>query len=204
MTDRTEQFPTPDKPDWPKWARPFLEALATGVTHTTAAKLAQVSRTTPYRLCDQDPDFTAAYKQALDAGADMLVDEVRRRAFEGVDEPVIYQGQMQGSWVDGEGRPASAEDEGARFIPLTVKKYSDNLLMFLVKARRPEFRDKGTVELSGPGGGPMQLQHQAKVDVHAHIEQYAGEFLAAAEHQLREEACRASGLPASGLPPHGP
>jgi hypothetical protein len=118
-----------------------------------------------------------------------LVDEVRRWAYEGVDEPVIYQGQLQVYWADAEGRPAKEGIDGARFIPLTVKWYSDNLLMFLVKARRPEFRDKGTVELSGPAGGPMQMQHQGKVDIHAHIKQYAGEFLAAAQHQLREVLC---------------
>ncbi len=39
-----------------------------------------------------------------------------------------------------------------------ITKYSDTLLIFLAKARMPEFRDKSQVEMSGPDGAPMQVQ----------------------------------------------
>lgn len=47
--------------------------------------------------------------------------EIQRRAIEGVDHPVIYQG----------------------VITDTYKQYSDNLLMFRVKRLDPEYRDTG-------------------------------------------------------------
>ncbi len=39
-----------------------------------------------------------------------------------------------------------------------ITKYSDTLLIFLAKARMPEFREKQQFEMSGPGGSPMQVQ----------------------------------------------
>ncbi len=81
-----------------------------------------------------DEAFATAWDEALDAGTDALEDEAVRRAHEGVEEPVFYQGE-----------------EVAR-----VRKYSDNLLMFLLKGRRPErFRER--TEISGPGGGPVRV-----------------------------------------------
>ena len=56
---------------------------------------------------------------------DTLEMEARRRASLGVEEPVYYQGQVVGY----------------------VRKYSDVLLMFLLKAQRPEkFRDNHKID----------------------------------------------------------
>ena len=44
-----------------------------------------------------------------------------------------------------------------------VQKYSDLLLIFLLKARRPDmYRERWTGELSGPGGKPL---HPEPVDL---------------------------------------
>ena len=65
---------------------------------------------------------------------DDMETEARRRGV-GYDEPVFYKGEVVG----------------------TVKKYSDLLLIFMLKHRRPEvFADKSMVV--GPGGGPLQVQ----------------------------------------------
>ena len=54
--------------------------------------------------------------------------EIRRRAIEGVDHPVIHQG----------------------VITATYKQYSDNLLMFRAKRLDPEYRDNPRVLPGAP------------------------------------------------------
>ena len=64
--------------------------------------------------------------------------EARRRALTGVEEPVYYKGE--------------AVDRTA--------KYSDTLLIFLLKAHRPEkFRDNVSAEHSCKDGGPIQEEN---------------------------------------------
>ena len=54
--------------------------------------------------------------------------EARRRAVTGIDKPVFFKGEVVGS----------------------ITKYSDSLLMFLLKAHRPQkFRDCGKVKHTG-------------------------------------------------------
>jgi hypothetical protein len=85
-----------------------------------ACRAAGVGRATVYRLRDGDEKFAAAWDEAAEDGTVLLKLECRRRAVEGVDRPVFYKGQQVG----------------------TVKEYSDRLLIFLLKAARPEkYRD---------------------------------------------------------------
>ena len=72
--------------------------------------------------------------------SEVLIDEATRRAVDGVEEPVdFYKGKAGG----------------------TVNRYSDNLLMFLIKAKRPEYRDSSRVTLgidsAGAGDGDPKL-----------------------------------------------
>lgn len=114
----------------------FLEALAEGLTISGAAKQAGVPRRTVYNWRDADPDFAKAWIEAEDAGADRLEDEALRRAVSGLVEPVYYGGKEVGE----------------------VRKYSDTLLVFLLKARRPDkYRDRVSTELSGPNGAALSL-----------------------------------------------
>ena len=98
----------------------FLSALAQGCTVTSAAQAAGVARTTVYEW-RADPDFETAWQAAEDAGVDILEQEAMRRACDGVEKPVYRGGEVVGHVTD----------------------YSDSMLMFLLKARRPEkFTDK--------------------------------------------------------------
>jgi hypothetical protein len=99
-----------------KTKRPFLEALAETANVSLACRLAGVGRRTVYSWRAADPEFAKAWGAALEIGCDALEDEAVRRALSGVEEPVFYQGTRRG----------------------TIRKYSDQLLMFLLKARRPE------------------------------------------------------------------
>jgi len=111
----------------------FLDVLRHTGNITAAATVLGMNRDTYYEWVKKDPTFRAAAEDAMDEGIDRLLIEVRRRAVDGVDEPVGFY----------KGKPGAF-----------VKRYSDNLLMFLVKARRPEYRDNYRGELHGHMGGP--------------------------------------------------
>jgi hypothetical protein len=105
----------------------FLKALADTGSVTTAVAVAGTSRTRVYEQRKKDTTFAAAWDDAEEIATDRLEHEARRRAIEGVAEPVVSAGKL----VRG--------DDGQ---PIMVKRYSDNLLMALLKARRLPGRDR--------------------------------------------------------------
>jgi hypothetical protein len=144
------------------WSEKFLKALAETGNVWASCRQAKVSRTTVYRRREEDAAFAAAWLDALEDSSDVLEFEARRRAHDGVDEPVIYQGELCGRWIGPDGQEATKDTPGARMVPLVVKKYSDSLLTLLLKANRPgKFRDNSRVEHTSPPGSPMRLEHGA-------------------------------------------
>lgn len=99
----------------------FLAEFAQNANILLSAKRAGIDRTTVYIWLEHDQDFSFAFNQAKEDANDMLRAEVYRRAIEGVPEKVWQLGKYCGE----------------------TTKYSDTLLIFLCKARMPEFRDKG-------------------------------------------------------------
>jgi hypothetical protein len=109
------------------------------------------------------PEFAKAWEEAEQASIYSLESEATRRGYEGIDEHLTHLGRfthMQKYKRDEDGKlmqNAAGEfltepilDEKGEPIIQTVKKYSDNLLMFLMKARAPEkYRDNSRVELAG-------------------------------------------------------
>jgi hypothetical protein len=94
----------------------FLARLAEGASVHAAATAAGIGRSTAYEWREAEPEFSKAWDDAVEAGTDALEDEAIRRARDGVDEPIFYQGEKCG----------------------LVRKYSDTLLIFMLKARRRE------------------------------------------------------------------
>ena len=94
----------------------FLSILAECGNVTRAAEESECGRIMLYKIKSQDEEFSAAWEEAADIGAKRLEDEARRRAVEGWQDPVWHQGQQVG----------------------TVRKYSDTLLICLLKAHHPE------------------------------------------------------------------
>src|SRR5690349_19315445 len=90
----------------------FLKALSDSGSVTTAAAVAGTSRTRVYELRQADPAFASAWEDAEEIAADRLEDEARRRAVEGVAEPLVSAGKLV------------RDDTGQ---PVTVQRYSDNL-----------------------------------------------------------------------------
>lgn len=96
----------------------FLEAFArTGIV-LTACQQAEVSRSIVYYWQEHDADFGYRYAQTKPEADDRIRAEIFRRAVTGIKKPIYYQGQKVGE----------------------LDEYSDNLLMFMAKARMEEFR----------------------------------------------------------------
>jgi transposase InsO family protein len=105
----------------------FLKVLADTGNVTAAVAAAGTSRTRVYELRKTDPAFAASWEEAEEIVADALEAEVRRRAVEGVEEPLVSAGRIV------------RDDNGQ---PIGVRRYSDKLLLELLKKRRPP-RTKG-------------------------------------------------------------
>ena len=124
--------------------RLFLEALATGASITAAARSAGVDRRTPYKWRDGDTAFDEEWVSHFEAGTDVLEDEARRRAVEGVKRPIYHAGKRVGY----------------------VMEYSDKLLIDQLHARRPEkYRERQAIEHSGPDGGPIRFMPALTITV---------------------------------------
>lgn len=123
--------------------RAYLGALAVTGTVSAAARAANISRSNVMFWRKRDPVFAEVEKQAQEHSAELLMEEAIRRASVGTLEPVFGPlGLNAGSGVVGHKR-----------------KYSDSLMMFLLGGMMPEkFKGRQAVELSGPGGGPIQTQ----------------------------------------------
>ena len=122
------------------WKPLFLDTLRGTGNVRLAANNAGVARQVVYRARDSSATFRADWDEALEEARELLEAEARRRAAIGVDEPVFYQGQVVGH----------------------IRKYSDNLLMFLLKAHWPEkFRENVSIDqrVSGRDGGPIKTEH---------------------------------------------
>jgi len=107
--------------------RIFLSCLRITGNVRTAATAAKIGRTTHYDWLKSDPDYVLAVKDALDEAIDDLEAEAVRRAKDGVEELVLYQG-----------KPVMVDDGNGGQQPLIRKRYSDLLLIFMLKAARPQ------------------------------------------------------------------
>lgn len=141
----------------------FCAALAETCNVGKAAKAVGISRYTAYLWRQAMPDFEAAWDNALKAGLLALEDEAHRRAFEGVEDPLTHQGQFTYLYrevkdeagnvvLDEQGAPVMEPvlDERGEHKVAAVRKYSDTLAIFLLKAHAPEkYRENSKIELSG-------------------------------------------------------
>lgn len=112
-----------------------------------------MTRNGVYALRLRDAEFRRRWREAVNKSVDVLEEEARRRAVIGVEEPVFHRGEICGH----------------------VQKYSDTLLIFLLKGMRPKkYRDNWN----------GQLAIDAKMDVRATARQISAEDLDAAERQI--------------------
>jgi hypothetical protein len=106
----------------------FLAAIRQGCTVSVASRALNIDPRSFYRHKVDEPDFAEDWNAAYKEGTELLEEEARRRAAEGWDEPVFYQGEIVGY----------------------VRKYDSTLLMFTLKARdRDRYSDKSETKISG-------------------------------------------------------
>lgn len=151
-----------------KW---FFEALAEDGNATRAALVAGYETKSVYRKKRSDSAFAEAWDAAIAMAADRLEAEALRRAAHGVAKPLYYQGQpvyLYRTVVDENNVPQKDEegreirevvrDANGQPVQATEYSYSDSLMAMLLKGAKPEkYRDKSAVELTGAGGGPLEL-----------------------------------------------
>ncbi|MBO9717780.1 MAG: hypothetical protein J7507_13475 [Pseudoxanthomonas sp.] len=106
----------------------FLQVLEDTASPKQAAQACGISRRLAFEYKQNDVEFRTRWEKAIDVAMDALLDEAYRRACLGVEEPVIYQGQLSTT------RDPQTGDER----PLTVRKHSDRLLEVLLKFRYGE------------------------------------------------------------------
>ena len=111
----------------PKKQKAFLDNLSETGSVKKACEAIKISRNSFYNFRKKNKKFTEQWEEAEKRGVDALIEEARRRAHDGVDEPVYYKGDR----ID------------------TIRKYSDVLLMFLIKAKRPEYRESYQMSVDG-------------------------------------------------------
>lgn len=155
MSDVT-QNDTPKK-RWPKWARGFLASLCDLGNVRLASEAVSIERKTAYRLREADPDFATAWDAALDQAADLLEEEARRRAYDGVRRLKFDRGKpIMVPVIGDDGLMVRDKDGNVEMVPYIEHEYSDTLLIFLLKGIRPEkYRERVDTQLSGPGGAPL-------------------------------------------------
>jgi hypothetical protein len=117
----------------------FLKEFRENGNILRSAELAGIERRTVQKWRKLSPEFEALYGEALDDALDRLEEEARRRAVDGVDEPLVSAGKLV----------------------CHVRKYSDQLLTVLLKGKRPDtFRERH--EFTGKDGGPMITVDRAR------------------------------------------
>lgn len=117
--------------------RAFLAAYAHTGRVTHAAKAAQTNWRNHYNWLESDPLYADAFARAGRMAGDFLEDEAIRRALEGWDRKVFYQGQH----VDNE------------------RLYSDTLMTVLLKGAKPD-KYKDRTQLSGDASAPLEVVHK--------------------------------------------
>ena len=124
----------------------FLASLAEYGNVSRAADECGLNRPYLYQVRSENPDFAAQWEEAAKIGAARLEDEARRRAVEGWQEPVWYQGVECGA----------------------VRKYSDTLLICLLKAHHPDrYADRQRIEQKTEHSGSVAIEHALAPELEA-------------------------------------
>lgn len=113
-----------------QWQKAFLAALEQTGSVTQSAETAKISRFTVYATKRDDAAFATLWEQALDAGADALEDEARKRAFAGSD--VLLMFMLKGI------RPQKWRESRATIPPAELNKMIETELQRIAKQKEAE------------------------------------------------------------------
>lgn len=141
-TRRTPKKARAKPKEKPDWAPRFFEVLRAERMVTAACKAAEVGRSTVYDRRRNDEAFRETWDAIEQEITDALEREAFRRSTLGVERVIYHKGEEVGR----------------------EREFSDTLLIFLLKARKPEvYRENVKVVHSGPSGGPIQTKSEVDI-----------------------------------------
>lgn len=115
----------------------FIHALEKNGNVTDALHAASASRPWIYKKRKTNPEFADAFEEARACGIEVLKDEAHRRAY-GFDDPVYRTAK-----------------NGQRVKCGSVRRWSDVLLMFLIKQSDPTYREHYQIDHGNAGSRPF-------------------------------------------------
>jgi len=113
----------------------FLRMLTELPNMTAVCKLMVISPRNIAVARKKDPEFDKGVQEAMEQGYDMIEEEARRRAVDGVMEPIFFRGEEVGA----------------------VRKYSDQLLIMLLKGYKPKKFNPGVKITAGNEGEKVSM-----------------------------------------------
>lgn len=123
----------------------FLDAYRDTGNIRTACEATGTVRRTVYKWQEHDAAFSAEFGQAQAEAVEALEREAYRRAVEGVEEPVTAAG---------------------RGIVGYTRRYSDTLLIFLLKGAAPhKYRERVDLRHGGNADDPLTIRLEYAEDV---------------------------------------
>lgn len=134
------------RPSRPPWKPKFIAALKSIPNVRHACEAASISRSQAYRERQADERFAVAWADAVDEGLDSMERVAHLRATVGQD---VTKTVIKTHIIDGQAVTIETTETKERHV-------SDNLLMFMLKKARPEYRESFRVESTGPDGGPIR------------------------------------------------
>jgi hypothetical protein len=156
-------------------AKAFLAAFERCGSISGASRIAKCDAKCHYRWLERWPEYLAhyerSYKRAEANKLERCVKEAERRAVKGMRRVVRdKQGRAVFDWIDEDGKIVPPEDVDAKKRVNTVtgkpvlrrqaneNKYSDLLLIFLMKKLDPSYRENHKVEIGG------EISHHHRID----------------------------------------
>lgn len=119
----------------PEFKSTYVSMIAELPNHTVVCKLLSITPATVTIARKNDPKFDQDVRDAMDQGYDLIEEEARRRAVDGTLEPVFYRGEEIGE----------------------VRRYSDQLLITLLKGYRPKRFNPGVKITAGDKGEKISM-----------------------------------------------
>lgn len=106
------------------WKAKFLKSLAYNGNVVASCRYAAINKGTVYRASAEDEQFADQWREALSSAVELLEASARARAVDGVEESVYMRGP-----------------DGNPILAGTIPRYSDALLVALLKAHSPKFKE---------------------------------------------------------------
>ena len=120
----------------------FLVSYRANCNVSAAARAAGINRRSVYQAREDDAEFARLMDEYKQEHLDAIEAEFYRRAVQGDKKPIMSMG-----------KPLRDDERNI----VTEVKYDTRAGEILLQAHRPEFRLRSHVELSGPGGRPIEL-----------------------------------------------